>query len=235
MKGFILPNFWHSFSYIASLGLVVNYSIPLSALTVTSNEIHARMQYLAQQANCRNPQTQSEINYCAEQSRRRADQELNRVYRLVVPKLAAARRNQLVNAQTAWIKFRDAECDFSSSLAEGGTMQPGLEAGCLEQVTRERTSDLNSYLQGRTQSATGNNYRASDNRLNQVYQQLRQRLPAARNRKLQTAESAWIEFRDAACEFEGTGGGNAVRNSCLIRTTEQRTRQLEAHLDTSNL
>ena len=49
-------------------------------------------------------------------------------------------------------------------------------------------------------------------------------------RKLQTAELAWIEFRDANCAFEGTQAAGG-ENSCKIRITEQRTEELSELMD----
>lgn len=230
-----LKNGWQLFSFIVSCTLVATSTNPLLANAKNLVDTPSTHSPLAQAPNCKNPQTQAEMNACEGLRWQRADRELNRVYQLVIPKVVGARRQKLVNAQQAWLKFRESECDFSSSYAEGGTMQPGLIAACRAEITQQRTAELNSYSQGKIPKALGNNYRSSDNKLNQIYQQLKQRLSGSRQKKLENAESAWIKFRDSGCEFEGSSGGNTVKNTCLIRTTEQRIKQLEEHIETSDL
>ncbi|MBW4583197.1 MAG: DUF1311 domain-containing protein [Tildeniella nuda ZEHNDER 1965/U140] len=184
---------------------------------------------MAQQPDCNKAQTQSAMNICAGLSYEEADRALNRAYQALVPKLSATRRQKLTDAQLRWIKFRDAECDFYGSEAEGGSMQPMLVSGCKDQITQRRTADLNTYLTGKSPIG-GSNYQSADRRLNQFYQQLLQRLEPDRKQKLETAELAWIAFRDATCSFESSGGGNAARNQCLTRLTNQRNQQLQGYL-----
>ncbi len=78
-----------------------------------------------------------------------------------------------------------------------------------------------------------NNYAVSDRTLNQVYQTLRSNLSAADTAKLTSAEQAWIEFRDAQCEFERSrfdGGSIAplILSSCLEQITDLRIEELRA-------
>ncbi|OUL33721.1 lysozyme inhibitor LprI family protein [Nostoc sp. 106C] len=79
-------------------------------------------------------------------------------------------------------------------------------------------------------------YQNADKKLNQVYKQLLPTLPAYRKPKLITAQQAWIKFRDTNCEFERSeneGGSIAPLTyfSCLARTTQQRTQQLQEYLN----
>ena len=157
------------------------------------------------------------------------DRALNRTYQTLVPRLSAPRRQKLTDAQLRWITFRDTGCDFYVSEAEGGSMQPMLISGCKDQLTQRRTADFNAYLVGRS-PAGGSNYQNVDRRLSQLYQQLRQKLEPNRKRKLETAELAWIAFRDSACGFEASGGGDAARKQCLTRLTNQRNQQLQGYL-----
>ena len=48
----------------------------------------------------------------------------------------------LLEAQRAWIAFRDAHCDYSGFEARGGSMEPMLVGYCLEQLTLERIKQL---------------------------------------------------------------------------------------------
>ena len=102
---------------------------------------------LAQRPNCNNPQTQSEMNICASIAYQNADRKLNQVYRQLLPKLSAARKQKLISAQQAWIKFRDSSCEFERSAYEGGSMAPMIYGFCLANVTEQRTKDLQRYLE----------------------------------------------------------------------------------------
>jgi len=169
------------------------------------------------------------MNLCTDLRYEAADRALNRAYQALVPNLSAMRRQKLTDAQLRWIKFRDTECTFVGSLVEGGSMQPMIVSGCKGQITQQRTTDLEAYLSGQKR-ASGGNYKVADRQLNQLYQKLRQGLEPDRKRKLETAELAWIAFRDSACGFEASGGGNAARNQCLTRLTNQRNQQLQEYL-----
>ncbi len=170
------------------------------------------------------------MTFCAGLDYQNADRTLNRRYKTLLPKLGTARRQQLSKAQLKWITFRDADCTFSGSEAEGGTMQPMLVAGCKAQMTQQRTVDFEAYIAGRTPQS-GSNYKAADRQLNELYQKLRQDLDTNRKPKLETAEFAWIAFRDSACGFEASSGGSAARNQCLTRVTTQRNQQLQQYLE----
>ncbi|MCT7983776.1 lysozyme inhibitor LprI family protein [Laspinema sp. A4] len=185
--------------------------------------------------NCDNPQSQSEMNACAGQRWEATDRELNRIYQALIPQLSNSRRQQLVTAQRAWITFRDSECAFYSSLAEGGSMQPMLRSGCLSNLTEIRNSELYQYRRGQIPPAQGQSYQSADNRLNAIYQQVMKELSGERKEQLRTAQLDWIQYRDSLCAFERSGGGNAGFNICQSRLTEVRTKQLEYHLEDSTL
>ena len=102
---------------------------------------------LAQRPNCNNPQTQSEMNICASIAYQNADRKLNQVYRQLLPKLSASRKQKLISAQQAWIKFRDSSCEFETSAYEGGSIAPMIYSNCLADVTEQGTKDLQRYLE----------------------------------------------------------------------------------------
>jgi uncharacterized protein YecT (DUF1311 family) len=117
-----------------------------SSIAVGQSAIFAN-QDLAQTINCKDPKTQLEINQCAAQDAKAADRTLNQVYQ-------QARRfyrdrpsleNQLIDAQLAWIKFRDTNCKFSTSRFEGGSIAPLVFSRCTERLTKQRTQELQDY------------------------------------------------------------------------------------------
>lgn len=129
-------------SSIASL-LAVGMATP----SIASPTSAATNLQLAQRPNCNNPQTQSEMNICASIAYQNADRKLNQVYRQLLPKLSAARKQKLITAQQAWIKFRDSSCEFERSAYEGGSIAPMIYGFCLANVTEQRTKDLQRYLE----------------------------------------------------------------------------------------
>ncbi|MCC5649613.1 lysozyme inhibitor LprI family protein [Nostoc sp. XA013] len=101
---------------------------------------------LVQKFNCNNPQTQTAINECAKLSYQNADKKLNQVYQQLLPTLERSRKQKLIAAQLAWIKFRDTNCEFERSKYEGGSIASSIYSGCLENTTKLRTQELQEYL-----------------------------------------------------------------------------------------
>lgn len=97
--------------------------------------------------NCRNPQSQYELNFCADQSAKVADRQLNRAYQKVYATLKGTpRESQLVDAQRAWIQFRDTNCAFERDRYKGGSISPLIYSSCVERLSKQRTQDLKASL-----------------------------------------------------------------------------------------
>ena len=113
----------------------------LCAFALTANLAHA-------QANCANATDQTTLTACADRAYKKSDAELNRTYDAVIARLRGAKplADKLVNAQRAWIAYRDAECNFSSANAEGGTVYPMVVSTCLDDLTKTRNETLRGYL-----------------------------------------------------------------------------------------
>ena len=73
-------------------------------------------------------------------------------------------------------------------------------------------------------------YERQDERLNQLYQTLMTSLDYERRETLRAAQRAWIEFRDANCDFYfDPQGGTAARlaaNGCIMSETAERADEL---------
>jgi uncharacterized protein YecT (DUF1311 family) len=93
-------------------------------------------------------QTQRGLDACAGVARDKADAELNGVYKQIVARLKddAGAAKRLVDAEKAWIAFRDAECAFSTVSTEGGTIHSMEVTLCEENLTLDRTRQLRRYL-----------------------------------------------------------------------------------------
>ena len=98
--------------------------------------------------DCANANDQATMNQCAGLDYKAADNELNAVYKQITGRLKdnAEATKLLVDAQRAWIGFRDAECTFSSSGVSGGSVYPWVYSSCLTGVTKVRVEALKQYL-----------------------------------------------------------------------------------------
>ena len=98
---------------------------------------------------CANAQTQLEMNMCWGNQYKTADAKLNAVYREFTSKLSPEETVQLKAAQLAWIKFRDANCEFVADAYKGGSIRPMIAAMCLADGTNARTSELKTQMKER--------------------------------------------------------------------------------------
>jgi uncharacterized protein YecT (DUF1311 family) len=99
---------------------------------------------------CTAPQTQFEMNQCAGKAYKAADATLNQVYQRLAAMLDDNEKAQLKEAQTAWLKYRDSNCEFVADQFKGGSMRPMIYAYCLANVTKKRTSELRIQIKERS-------------------------------------------------------------------------------------
>lgn len=113
--------------------------------------------------SCREPFTQQEMNWCAQQDYLDADRLLNEQW----VKTAAAMHQRdrqarsqlgqpdkdfagffatLLQAQRTWLTFRDTHCASEGSLYRGGSIEPLIVAMCKTDLTRQRITQLH-YLE----------------------------------------------------------------------------------------
>ena len=100
---------------------------------------------------CADAQSQAEMNMCWGKEYKAANAKLNKIYQDFMSKLDESEKVQLKNAQLAWLKYRDANCDFVADQYKGGTMRPMIAAMCLAEVTNARVNELKSQIKDREQ------------------------------------------------------------------------------------
>lgn len=77
----------------------------------------------------------------------KADKELNIVYNKLKKKLEPIDKTALINAQKAWLKFRDLNCKFTSQEdSQGGVIANKMKIDCITQSTLERIKELKSLI-----------------------------------------------------------------------------------------
>jgi uncharacterized protein YecT (DUF1311 family) len=77
----------------------------------------------------------------------RQDARLNDNYKKLMSKLSRDRKKPLLKAQRAWIKFREANCDYYFD-RDGGKAARLVASGCLVDMTATRAKELAAMLEG---------------------------------------------------------------------------------------
>lgn len=95
--------------------------------------------------NCINPSTNIEYKECAARAYQASDKKLNQVYKLILATLKGKEQQRLIAAQSIWIKFRDANCDFELYRNRTGTGYLGFLSNCLERMTKARIDELENW------------------------------------------------------------------------------------------
>ena len=124
------------------------FVVLLIALAVTSINVSAQK---PKPEPCAEAQTQADMTICWGNQYKAADATLNQVYRQLMDKLDDEEKNQLKAVESAWLKYRDANCEFVGDQYKGGTMRPMIEAICLADVTKNRTTELRNQIKDRDQ------------------------------------------------------------------------------------
>jgi len=78
---------------------------------------------------------------CISAETQRQDQRLNKSYKALMASLSSVRKEQLQEAQRAWIKFRDSNCRFYLD-PEGGSMSRVSAGDCAMTMTTNRANEL---------------------------------------------------------------------------------------------
>ena len=121
-------------------------TLPLLSLTAALLGV-GHNQAVAQHMNApgapcnRSSSTVEEAN-CFKRSADAADKELNSIYARVKSILSPEERNDLLQAQQAWLKYRGLTCTAEYKLYGGGTGGPVTQMACLAAITHERVNTL---------------------------------------------------------------------------------------------
>ncbi len=111
--------------------------------------------------DCNNPRGTLEVNQCVDLEAKESDKRLNEVFRRVIKKLThsehdadqdaergngdAWKKGTLIDAQRAWIKYRDAQCKAVYYQWAPGTGSTSAQLACLKELTDARINDLEAY------------------------------------------------------------------------------------------
>ncbi len=106
---------------------------------------------------------QQEMNICAAWDFEAADKALNAQWKITAEIMKGMDedggedfygaggpgfRKTLLDAQRAWIKYRDAHCVTEGYIFRGGSMEPFMVSTCMARLTRERIVALEDLVPG---------------------------------------------------------------------------------------
>jgi uncharacterized protein YecT (DUF1311 family) len=128
---------------------VITWGSAIAILPLLSSAIAPQLSHAQAQIDCNNPQSTTEYTYCAHRAYEEADRRLNQVYQQLTSRLSSDEREELVDAQLVWIEYRDENCEFKVAHTRRGTGHRAFLGQCLEQMTRQRTAELESFLRDR--------------------------------------------------------------------------------------
>ena len=81
---------------------------------------------------------------CIGEETKRQDVLLNSAYKAVMNKMSPTRKKQLQEAQRAWLKFRELNCNFYAD-PEGGTLDMVTANSCFMSATAARAKELDGF------------------------------------------------------------------------------------------
>ena len=108
----------------------------------------------AQAIDCSKAITTPDINACASADQKKVETKLNTIYRRVIKSLDqpdtelekfSEMKSTLIEAQRAWVKFREADCTAVSTLHASGTIRTAMYIGCMQSHAERRIKDLEDY------------------------------------------------------------------------------------------
>jgi uncharacterized protein YecT (DUF1311 family) len=120
-------------------GLLILLALVLSTPALAAADSDMTQEYLTCMDKSKG--VTSEMIDCMSAETARQDARLNENYKRLMSKVSAKRKKTLLEAQRAWIKFRDVNCRFYYD-PDGGTAALLAGNGCFLQATADRAKEL---------------------------------------------------------------------------------------------
>ncbi len=143
---------------LAAQATALNCDLANDAIATSQCALEDSIKY-GPDANCKNQQTQLDLNVCSYRDYLRSDIELNKLWAAAVKKARdrdrwevehqskGGRFDRLLDAQRKWIAFRDAQCAFEAGPREdSGTIWALVTNVCMKNITDARSTQLRDYL-----------------------------------------------------------------------------------------
>ncbi len=94
-----------------TIGLILSV-VTFAGTTGAAQKSAIQATIAVNQLDCSNDASLSEQKECFRKDYEQADKELNRVYKRVISDLSTERKQKLIRAEQAWIKYRDTNCEY---------------------------------------------------------------------------------------------------------------------------
>jgi uncharacterized protein YecT (DUF1311 family) len=149
------------FKYII---VTINALILLATISFAADDNHVqkKSRKIVEQKNAASALCESTSGLgqqlCAQKKFDVADRKLNVTYKSLITKLPEVEgveggetethpRKRLINAQRAWMKFRDANCEFVGEINGGAPIwRQAYESYCRAEITETRAKELQNIL-----------------------------------------------------------------------------------------
>jgi uncharacterized protein YecT (DUF1311 family) len=105
--------------------------------------------------DCNKAVTTPDLNDCASIEQKKIEGQLNDTYKRVIKMLEkpepstaegyTATKKRLIEAQRAWIKFREIDCDALYTFYKDGTIRNLIYLGCMQTHAEQRIKELKNY------------------------------------------------------------------------------------------
>ena len=105
--------------------------------------------------DCQNATTTLDMNECAAREQKAVELNLNQTYQKALKHLQqadtetekySAMRQKLIEAQRAWIKFREADCQSVYLQSGAGSIRNLMFTGCMQKHAERRIEDLTAVF-----------------------------------------------------------------------------------------
>jgi uncharacterized protein YecT (DUF1311 family) len=100
-------------------------------------------------SSCENAVSDPDLRACASKEFTAADKRLNDVYSKLNKLLDPEGQRKLREAQRAWIKYRDANAEFSGDINRGGSAEILNIIGAKTLMTNQRVKELEEEIEVR--------------------------------------------------------------------------------------
>lgn len=97
--------------------------------------------------DCKDAATTAAMRTCENARYEKAEQDLNAAFNELMRQLDADQKSKLRVAQSAWMRFRQANADFEAATVRGGTLEPLLKVTTLADMTEARAAELKKAQQ----------------------------------------------------------------------------------------
>ena len=117
----------------------------LSVASLSVNAANTSDEMKLKQAECGELSSYPRLAGCYQSLWEESDVQLNREYAALVSYLSGTNRENLIDAQLKWVRFRDADCFFSEPRARDDSIASASRVACLADRTIERLRHLENY------------------------------------------------------------------------------------------